>query len=95
MLLPLALWAIPSVLADFKSKNGRDCKWFGTAPFCGSTSHAIGDKDGEWELIDTTENQTRKAACYAFGFPSEDTPNPCLDDYGEGCIIGYKRLWCK
>lgn len=95
LLFPLALWAIPSALANFEAKDGRDCAWFGTAPICGSTSHSVGDVDEEWKLIDTTEEKTRAAACYKMGFPSEIEPNPCLDDYGEGCITGYKRLWCR
>lgn len=95
MLLPLALCAIPGALAEFESKSGRSCTWFGTSPLCGETEHAIDDVVDGWLLLDTTENYSRAAACYSQGYPSEREPNPCLDDYGEGCVTGYKRLWCQ
>lgn len=96
VILPLAFWAASGALA-WKDRWERECKWYGTAPFCGESAHSVNDKNqgtGE-QLIVTTEEMNRVQACYKVGWPSELQDNPCLDDYGSGCITGYKRLWCK
>lgn len=93
-LLPLTLYALPGALASFRHSN-MDCDWWGTAPFCSSSGSSVGDKDDDnRELVITTEDLTRAAACYQIGFQSNFN-NACLDAYGQGCITGYKRLWCK
>jgi hypothetical protein len=94
-ILPLTLWVIPGALANFPAAGGRDCEWFGGSIICGSSGASVGDRDAEGrQLVVTTEDQTRLAACYAVGYPSGLRDNPCLDQYGAGCLTGYKRLWC-
>jgi hypothetical protein len=70
--------------------NGT-CEWFGSAPFCGSSGANYGDKDSDGRTyIASTKDATRSQIR-----DSGEISSSCFEDYGGGCITGYKRLWCK
>ncbi|KAH6682348.1 hypothetical protein F5X68DRAFT_211550 [Plectosphaerella plurivora] len=76
--------------ADCIDKFGRRCQWFGSSPFCGSTSSNINDVDSDGRILTWTTQRQANGFLYQYGFITED----CFNDYGYPCIAGYKRLWC-
>lgn len=105
-LLSVALWAIPGAVATLEW-NGNQCQWYGNAPNCGAAGDDPDELDtrlGRKTLVITTEHQDKRAACdklgfkpayVRFGFTTVRGDNRCEDEYGSGCLFGYKRLWCN
>ncbi|KGQ07693.1 hypothetical protein BBAD15_g6977 [Beauveria bassiana D1-5] len=78
-------------LANCKIGNA-ECEWFGTSTECGGTNSWIGDWDEEGRQLSYWTRRMSIGSLYA-KYPAlgED----CYNDYGLGCVGGYKRLWCK
>ncbi|KAB8239351.1 hypothetical protein ETB97_006968 [Aspergillus alliaceus] len=76
---------------DIPEYDYYGCKWVGAAPACGSTDARLGDcdKDGR-QLLSTTKELSISELC-----KYKVLQGQCCEEYGSGCWIGYKRLWCK
>ncbi|KAJ5984251.1 hypothetical protein N7481_006350 [Penicillium waksmanii] len=86
-----ALFLTTSFACDFLD-IGKDCKWEGSAPSCGSVDHDIGYLDPAGRtLVDWTHESSLEAFCAA----EKRNGGNCCAAYGKGCVSGYKRLWCK
>jgi hypothetical protein len=72
-------------------ENRKKCEWHGTSPNCGSTNHQIGDTNEQGKvLVDWTKIKDHAVLC-----ATHEISNECCNDYGNGCFVGYKRLWCE
>ncbi|RAH42549.1 uncharacterized protein BO95DRAFT_445948 [Aspergillus brunneoviolaceus CBS 621.78] len=66
----------------------NECKWWGSSPFCGSSRSAPGDTDSDgWLFVASTRTKNWDVLC-------REISESCCRDYGDGCLSGYKRLWC-
>ncbi|RAK81423.1 uncharacterized protein BO72DRAFT_524376 [Aspergillus fijiensis CBS 313.89] len=66
----------------------NECKWWGSSPFCGSSKSAPGDTDSDgWLFVASTRTKNWDVLC-------REISESCCRDYGDGCLSGYKRLWC-
>ncbi|KAM3550002.1 hypothetical protein MY1884_008468 [Beauveria asiatica] len=80
-------------MASANCKIGNaECEWFGTSTECGGTNRWIGDWDEEGRQLSYWTRRMSIGSLYA-KYPAlgED----CYNDYGLGCVGGYKHLWCK
>ncbi|KAM3483196.1 hypothetical protein MY8738_003391 [Beauveria namnaoensis] len=80
-------------MASANCKIGNaECEWFGTSTECGGTNSWIGDWDEDGRQLSYWTRRLSIGSLYA-KYPAlgED----CYNDYGLGCVGGYKRLWCK
>ncbi|KAH8895437.1 hypothetical protein GQ53DRAFT_50745 [Thozetella sp. PMI_491] len=91
--LTLAVAMIPYSYAACDNVHGVDnglqgwgCEWYS----CKTTDAWIGDKDGDLTLAAWTKWNSAENA-----YKAGEISKQCYDDYGWGCITGYKRLWCK
>ncbi|KAL2075007.1 hypothetical protein VTL71DRAFT_8787 [Oculimacula yallundae] len=71
-------------------QGGMYCQWYGEAPSCGSSNFSWGDYDGDEKLVATTKWHNIHQLLH-----TKDINKACYDEYGGGCVWGYKRLWCK
>lgn len=100
-LLAIAAAIVPGAVADCR-RNGKHCQWFGSSPACGSSSSKFGDIDREGrKYIASTKEFNYGQICNESPdqrpdgeFDGEYPGQACCDDYGAGCVSGYKRLWC-
>ncbi|KAI9155700.1 hypothetical protein HJFPF1_08289 [Paramyrothecium foliicola] len=83
---------VPEAIA-YCVRDGRNCEWFGSSPFCGSTSSPIGGTDSDGRTLVTWTKEKDIGSLCGSG-PSENPGPDCCGDYGKGCLSGYKRLWC-
>ncbi|CAI7603672.1 unnamed protein product [Penicillium pancosmium] len=75
------LFLTTSFACDFLD-IGKDCKWEGSAPSCGSVDHNIGYLDPTGRtLVDWTRESSLEAFCAA---EKRDGGN-CCAAYGKGC----------
>ncbi|KAM3457768.1 hypothetical protein MY3296_000841 [Beauveria thailandica] len=80
-------------MASANCKIGNaECEWLGTSTECGGTDSWIGDWDEDGRQLSYWTRRMSIESLYA-KYPAlgED----CYNDYGLGCVGGYKRLWCK
>ncbi|KAH6702060.1 hypothetical protein BKA61DRAFT_681326 [Leptodontidium sp. MPI-SDFR-AT-0119] len=92
-LVVLASAFIPGVLSTCEDFAGGHtyCKWYGTAPACGTSKFEVGEWDGDEQLKATTKRYSPRELLYYNRINEE-----CYEDYGNTCYGGgYKRLWCK
>lgn len=68
----------------------RECEWYGTSPSCGTSSYSINERDEQGLILKAT---TEWDSAYTLR-ESGDISCDCWEDYGAGCLSGYKRLWC-
>ncbi|PHH62683.1 hypothetical protein CDD81_6829 [Ophiocordyceps australis] len=73
--------------------QGRICRWHGESPLCDRDAHTIGFMTPQHELMASTRYDSISSLCS----DAAEGNNPgadCCAQYGQGCLFGYKRLWC-
>ncbi|EFY93964.1 hypothetical protein X797_010739 [Metarhizium robertsii] len=89
----IAIGAVMMRTASAKCKIGNaECEWFGKSTECGGTEHKIGDWDEEGRQL---TYWTRRLSIGALFEKYPGLGQECYNDYGLGCVGGYKRLWCR
>lgn len=82
--------ALSTCQMDTSSGDKTWCDWKGSSPLCGSTDYAVNDKDARGDIMRASTAYYSARGLYDRGMITKD----CYNDYGAGCVEGYKRLWC-
>ncbi|EFY84150.1 hypothetical protein J3458_021454 [Metarhizium acridum] len=89
-IITIAITFVPAVLSGGKCiRQGSECEW--------TDCLAKSPSSNDFSITDaTTESKSKSQLCNP-----EDREDPtfpgwnCCENYGAGCWIGHKTLWCK